>query len=147
MVSMLRTQWDRVAAWVAAGVGLVLLVIGYFKVSGTAYPAEQLPYLASAGLGALFLLGVAGSLWISADLRDEYAKLDEIGRTLAALGAGSATDSSLDGGTADVPLPAPRPTQPAADPAPVVEPMPAVARAAERPSAAARRRVRSASRV
>ena len=84
MGSLLRAQWDRVAAWVTAGLGALLLLLGYFKVSGTAYPAEQIPYLVSAGLGALFLLGIAGSLWISADLRDEYAKLDEIARALSA---------------------------------------------------------------
>lgn len=83
MTTLLRTQWDRIAAWVAAAVGAVLLVIGWVKVSHTAYPAEQIPYLASAGLGALFLLGIAGTLWISADLRDEYAKLDEIARSVA----------------------------------------------------------------
>ena len=83
MTTLLRTQWDRVAAWVAAAVGAVLLIVGWVKVSHTAYPAEQIPYLASAGLGALFLLGIAGTLWISADLRDEYAKLDEIARSVA----------------------------------------------------------------
>lgn len=83
MGALLRTQWDRAAAWLAAGAGGLLLLIGYVQVSGTAYPAEQVPYLVSAGLGALFLLGIAGSLWISADLRDEYAKLDQIARSLA----------------------------------------------------------------
>ncbi|MFN2537765.1 MAG: hypothetical protein ABR549_06380 [Mycobacteriales bacterium] len=81
--TMLRSQWDRVAAWIAAGVGVVLLIVGWVGVSQTAYPAEQIPYLASAGLGALFVLGIAGTLWISADLRDEYAKLDEIAQALA----------------------------------------------------------------
>ena len=84
MGGLLRAQWDRVAAWTAAALGGLLLLIGYFKVSGTAFPAEQIPYLVSAGLGALFLLGIAGTLWISADLRDEYAKLDEIARALQA---------------------------------------------------------------
>lgn len=84
MNSLLRNQWDRVAAWAAAALGGLLLLIGYVKVSGTAFPAEQIPYLVSAGLGALFLLGIAGTLWIGADLRDEYAKLDEIARALQA---------------------------------------------------------------
>jgi hypothetical protein len=78
MWSLLRAQWDRCAAWAAATLGAVLLIVGYFKVSDTAYPAEQIPYLISAGLAALYLLGLAGALWISADLRDEYAKLEEI---------------------------------------------------------------------
>ncbi|HWH28280.1 MAG TPA: hypothetical protein VNU26_04845 [Mycobacteriales bacterium] len=83
MSSFLRTQWDRAAAWACTLVGLVLLLIGYIRISGTAYPAEQVPYLISAGLGALFLLGLAGTLWLSADLRDEHAKLDEIARLLS----------------------------------------------------------------
>jgi hypothetical protein len=31
-----------------------------------------MPYIASGGLLGLFLLGVAGVLWISADLRDDW---------------------------------------------------------------------------
>jgi hypothetical protein len=72
------SQWDRVSAMVAAGAGALLLLLGWFGVSKTSYPAEQIPYIASAGLGGLFLLGVAATLWISADLRDEWRKLDRI---------------------------------------------------------------------
>lgn len=39
-ISMLRAQWDRVAAWVATALGAILLIVGYFKVSGTPFPAE-----------------------------------------------------------------------------------------------------------
>ncbi len=60
---------------VAGGIGVVL---GWIGVSGAVYPAEQLPYLVSGGLGGLFLLGVGATLWLSADLRDEWRHLDTL---------------------------------------------------------------------
>jgi hypothetical protein len=38
-----------------------------------------MPYIASGGLGGIFLLGLGSTLWLSADLRDEWRKLDELG--------------------------------------------------------------------
>lgn len=79
-LTFLRTQWDRVAAWVAVGLGAVMLVLGWTGVTSTPYAFEQIPYVISGGLGGIFLLGVGAMLWISADLRDEWRKLDEIAR-------------------------------------------------------------------
>ena len=73
-----RAQWDRVASWVLIAAGLISLLVGWWGVSHTAYIAEQLPYLVSAGMFGLFLLGVGATVWISADLRDEWRKLDEV---------------------------------------------------------------------
>jgi multisubunit Na+/H+ antiporter MnhB subunit len=73
-----RAHWDRALALGMTVVGLVMLVVGYFRISDTPYPAEQLPLLMSAGVGSLFLLGVGATLWLSADLRDEWHKLDEL---------------------------------------------------------------------
>lgn len=70
-----RAQWDRVLAGVATIAGAVLLLIGWIKISDTGFVSEQLPYLASAGLGGVFLLGVGGMLWLSADLRDQWREL------------------------------------------------------------------------
>jgi hypothetical protein len=78
----LRLQWDRVAAWVCVAVGVIVLLIGWLGVSGTGYPAEQMPYVLSAGIGGIFLLGIGAMLWLSADLRDEWRKLDRIERAL-----------------------------------------------------------------
>ncbi len=78
----LKHHWDRVLAVVAALVGTVLLVIGWVQVSGTAVVAEQIPYLASQCVGGLIAFGIATTLWISADLRDEWAKLDAIHRSV-----------------------------------------------------------------
>lgn len=71
-----RNQWDRVGAWVCIGVGALALVVGWLGVSGTPYSAEQTPYLISGGLGGVFLLGLGAMLWLSADLTDEWRKLD-----------------------------------------------------------------------
>lgn len=79
---LIRSQWDRLLAVAAAIAGAVVLIIGWLGVSGTAYPAEQMPYLISVGMGGLFLLGVSSALWLSADLRDEWRKLDRIEQAL-----------------------------------------------------------------
>lgn len=74
----LALQWDRVAAWAAVLAGAVALIVGWFGVSGTAYQSEQIPYIVSGGIGGLFLLGLGGMLWLSADMRDEWYKLDRV---------------------------------------------------------------------
>lgn len=89
VVTIIRAQWDRVIAMGCTAAGAAVLIVGWFGISGTPYPAEQLPYLLSAGLGALFLLGVGAVLWLSADLRDEWRKLDAI-ETAIRSGAASA---------------------------------------------------------
>lgn len=117
-LTVVKSQWDRLTAVAAAIAGGVVLIVGWFGVSGTAYPAEQLPYIISAGLGGLFLLGVSSVLWLSADLRDEWRKLDRLERAIRT--SGMAAPEEFD--DADY-LP---------------EPEPAVARTARLPQVAAR---------
>lgn len=74
----IRAQWDRVTAWALIVAGLICLLVGWLGVSSTGYLAEQIPYLISAGMLGLFLLGLGATVWISADLRDEWRKLDEV---------------------------------------------------------------------
>ena len=74
----LKQHWDRALAIVAAIAGAVLLIIGWVHVSGTNVVAAQIPYLASESVSGLVAFGIATTLWISADLRDEWAKLDDI---------------------------------------------------------------------
>jgi hypothetical protein len=88
LMTRLRSQWDRLLAGVALMAGVIVLILGWVGVSGTAYPAEQLPYVISGGLGGLFLLGVSAALWLSADLHDEWRKLDRIEQAIN--GAGEA---------------------------------------------------------
>lgn len=77
-----KHQLDRVAAWVAIAVGLVLLFAGWFGASGAATAVGAIPYLLSGGIGGLFLLGFGATLWLSADMRDEWRKLDRLERIM-----------------------------------------------------------------
>lgn len=96
LLNFARRQWDRVAAWACILLGAIALVAGWVGVSTTAYPAEQIPYVLSGGLGGIFLLGVGALLWLSADLRDEWRKLDRIEREMASVGL-SQQDGGLNG--------------------------------------------------
>ena len=75
-----RNQWDRIGAWLCVIGGAVCLLVGYVGVSGTLDTGKQLPYVVSGGMVGLFLLGLGALLWLSADLRDEWRKLDAIDR-------------------------------------------------------------------
>jgi hypothetical protein len=77
-VKLVRAQWDRVAAISCVLIGLLSLLLGWLGVSDTEYVAEQMSYFASGGLFGIFLLGVGVALWISADMRDEWRKLDRV---------------------------------------------------------------------
>ena len=79
----LRLQWDRVGAWVCIALGGIALLIGWIGISGTAYPAEQLPYILSGGLFGLSMIMVGTGLWLSADIRDEWRRIDRLEDTLA----------------------------------------------------------------
>ncbi|MGQ0626051.1 MAG: hypothetical protein ACT4PP_15565 [Sporichthyaceae bacterium] len=82
LMNLLRTQWDRAIAVLAAIGGAVALVIGWIGVSGTPNVAKQLPYVISSGLTGIFLLGIAAVLWLTADLRDEWRELRRVGNLL-----------------------------------------------------------------
>jgi hypothetical protein len=58
--------------------GAIVILIGWKETAGTPFPAEQLPYIISAGIGGALLVGFGGALLISAELRDEWHKLDRI---------------------------------------------------------------------
>jgi hypothetical protein len=77
-----RKNPDRVVAWVAIGFGALVLYLGWDGASNTAYPAEQLPYILSGGIGGALLVALGATLLISADLRDEWRKLDRIEKRL-----------------------------------------------------------------
>jgi hypothetical protein len=84
----LKLEWDRALSWVAVGAGAIALVVGWIGVSGNAYAASQLPYIISGGIGGIFLLGLGAMLWMSADLRDEWRKLDRLEEAITQNGLG-----------------------------------------------------------
>ena len=74
----LRAEWDRVAGFALVILGAVFLVLGYIGVSDSPYMVQNLAYIMSGGIGGLFLLGAGATLLISADLHDEWRKLDKV---------------------------------------------------------------------
>jgi len=108
IVRWVRVQWDRVLAVAAALGGVIGLVISWAGISDEVFAARQLPYLLSGGIGGLFLLGVGATMWLSADLRDEWHKLDRIERRLEAGGsAGTPSATSAERAEAVASQPAP----------------------------------------
>jgi hypothetical protein len=96
-----RVHWDRAVAVLAAIGGAVAIFLGWSGASQSAYPAEQLPYLLSGGLIGMVLFGAGATLWLSADLRDEWAELrgirDELRAANEARTAGSPADELTNG--------------------------------------------------
>jgi hypothetical protein len=82
LVRWLRHQWDRAAAVALVVIAGLLFLLGWLGISDSALATQQIPYLASGGLFGLMALGVGATLWLSADLRDEWRKLDEISEQL-----------------------------------------------------------------
>jgi hypothetical protein len=74
----LKAQWDRVLGAGAVLIGVVAILLGYRGVAGTPFPAEQIPYVISGAVVGIALIGVGLTSWLSADLRDEWRKLDRI---------------------------------------------------------------------
>ena len=93
LMKYVRVQWDRTGAVVAAVVGVVALIFGYLGTSDTEYIAEQIPFIISGGLAAIVLFTVAGVLWLSADLRDEWRELATQGEELRGFLCNGATQA------------------------------------------------------
>lgn len=102
---LLRAEGDRLLAWILIAVGAVLVVATFIGVSGTPFVADQLAYIASGGIGGLFLLACGLTLMVSADHHDEWRKLDRIEQAL--LGQDEAETIWLD--PPGAPLRRPRP--------------------------------------
>jgi hypothetical protein len=96
LMKVLRTNWDRVAAVALVALGFVALLVGWWGVSGTGLAAEQNPYLISGGLVGIALIGIGCTVWLSADLQDEWRRLDAVEDRLAQLVATSAHDAPAD---------------------------------------------------
>jgi len=82
-VNWLKVERQRVAAWASIGIGAVCLLAGWVGVSGTKETYQQITYVVSGGIASLFFLGLGVGLLISADLHDEWRKMDRLEQTLA----------------------------------------------------------------
>jgi hypothetical protein len=76
--SLLKANADRAIAVGLVIVGAFAVVLGWVGVSGTGLAAEQIPYLVSGGIGGLLFIVVGCTAWLSADLQDEWRRLDAI---------------------------------------------------------------------
>jgi hypothetical protein len=92
LTKLIRANWDRATAAALVLFGVVALILGWWGVSGTGVAAEQNPYLISGGLLGIALIGIGCTLWLSADLQDEWRRLDAAEERLAEL-AGPPTES------------------------------------------------------
>jgi hypothetical protein len=90
----IRLAGDRAAAIALIALGAVVIAVGWIGVSGEAYPAKQLPFIISAGIGGMCILGLGAVLWLSSDLRDEWTALDRIQEALADLAGTNLVDRS-----------------------------------------------------
>ena len=111
MKRLLALFWDRVAAVTCVVVAVVTLIVGWVQVSAESQAGDQIPYVMSAGIGGLFLLAIGLTLWLSADLRDEWRKLDVIDENLRRLAGDRAPEegqmiSLSDDVTSNLPHPA-----------------------------------------
>ena len=96
ILQLLRNQWDRAAAVVLLAGGGLALLLGWLGVSSTVFTFRQIPFLISGGLVGVCLIVVAAAVWVSADLRDEWRKLDELEETLREIDLRSAPVEASD---------------------------------------------------
>jgi hypothetical protein len=87
LVRWCLNQWDRTAA-VALGLASAgALLAGWVGVRRSVFAFEQIPYVISGGLAGLCLIVAAATMWVSADLRDEWRKLDRLEQVMTSAGA------------------------------------------------------------
>jgi hypothetical protein len=96
LLKLFRYQWDRAVAVALVVGGLVAVIVAWALASDTILTFEQIPYLMSGGLIGVCLVAVGATLWLSADLRDEWRKLDRLEEAVLRTGRDEidATDQS-----------------------------------------------------
>jgi hypothetical protein len=96
LLKLFRYQWDRAVAVALVVGGLVAVIVAWALASDTILTFEQIPYLMSGGLIGVCLVAVGATLWLSADLRDEWRKLDRLEEVVLGTGRDEidATDRS-----------------------------------------------------
>jgi hypothetical protein len=102
--TFVRANWDRVLAVLLIVAGVVMLIVGWFGISGTGLVAEQLPYLISAGLGGIALVALGCTAWLSADLQDEWRRMDSIEERLRGLTGPAQPSAAASEVTGQVPV-------------------------------------------
>ncbi|HLW17042.1 MAG TPA: hypothetical protein VKV69_06785 [Actinomycetota bacterium] len=75
---MISTRYRVATAFTLIAAGIVVAIIGYLGVSKETEVAFQLPYFASAGVGALMLLGFGGILLLNSQLETDSDRMEEL---------------------------------------------------------------------
>jgi hypothetical protein len=102
LAALYPTLRERAGALVHVVVGLLALLFGRIGMSGAVLTYEQLPYILSGGLFGLSMIMVGTGLWLSADIRDEWRRIDRLEETLGDRGiAGADQDIRIPDTTAD----------------------------------------------
>ena len=78
LTSWLRAEWERAAGFALIVAGAVMVIAGYLGVKGTPFVVIELAYIASGGVFGIFCLGLGASFVLSADIHDEWRKLDQV---------------------------------------------------------------------
>jgi hypothetical protein len=78
LMRFLRAEWDRLAGYAFVLAGAVALVFGFIGVRNAADVIDEISYVVTGGIGAIFLLGVGATLLLSADLHDDFRKLHRV---------------------------------------------------------------------
>lgn len=73
------------AGWVLAAVGVVVIIIGWYGVSGQALVAKQLPYLISGGLGGVALVGIGAAMISAERRRQDTGRIERLEEMVAEL--------------------------------------------------------------
>jgi hypothetical protein len=71
--------------WILIAVGAIIVGLGWWGVSRTAIVAQQLPYLASGGVGGIALIVLGSRFLVIRDLRRDSGRLDRLERMVADL--------------------------------------------------------------
>jgi hypothetical protein len=108
LLKLFRYQWDRAVAAALVVGGLAAVVVAWILASNTILTFEQIPYLMSGGLIGVCLVAVGATLWLSADLRDEWRKLDRLEEAVLGHTEVDATDSAPRPATGAGPATGPR---------------------------------------
>src|ERR1700758_2243254 len=75
---MISTRYRVATAVTLIVAGIVFAITGLLGVSAQTEAAFQLPYFASAGVGALMLLGFGGILLLNAQLETDSDRMEEL---------------------------------------------------------------------
>jgi hypothetical protein len=87
-----RLNSDRLLAIAAGVAGAGALVVGWLGLSDVLMPEDQVQWVVGGSFVGLWLLGVAGTAWLAAVLRDQWSALRRIAGHLTELGVASVVD-------------------------------------------------------